>query len=133
MSTITVPIPLSLETLLQAVEQLTLCDLEKFVAQVLFLQAERRGISLSQAETELLRESDRPLPAMIQKRYDELKAKRHAELLTPDEHRELLGLLDQLKKIEEKRLEYLGELARLHGISLAELINQLGIKLSEAL
>jgi len=44
------------------------------------------------------------------------------------EHRELLGLVNQLENAEAKRVEALGELAHLRGVSVTTLMQNLGIR-----
>ncbi len=127
MSTVQVKTELPFDELLKAVEQLSLPDLEKLMSQVIALQAQRKAPSLSKDETELLLKINQGLPDDVQRRFDELVAKRQAETLTPDEHQELLHLIDQIEKSDAKRVQYLAELARLRGISLTTLMDQLGI------
>ena len=128
MSTVKVEIQLSSQELLKAVEQLSLTDLEQFVSQVLLLQAQRKANSLPQAEAELLRKINQGIPSDTQKNYDELIAKRQDETLTPEEHRELLHLTEQIEKLQAQRLESLAELARLRKTSLTALMENLGIQ-----
>jgi hypothetical protein len=64
-----------------------------------------------------------------QKYYDELMAKLEAEALTPDEHSQLLGLTEQIEKLQAGRIEYLVELARLRKTSLTALMENLGIQI----
>lgn len=80
------------------------------------------------SETELLALTRRPLPAALQKRFEELIARRQAENLTADEHRELLQLTDQVERYNVEQLEYLAALARMRGISLTRLMHDLGIE-----
>jgi hypothetical protein len=68
------------------------------------------------------------VPPEIQRRYDQLIAKRRAESLTPDEHDELLRLTDQMENLEARRMEHLAELARLRQTSLPALMKTLGIR-----
>lgn len=68
------------------------------------------------------------VPPDLQKRYNELIAKRQAEILTADEYEELLRLTHETEKLEARRMEYLGELARLRGTSLTALMENLGIR-----
>lgn len=68
------------------------------------------------------------LPKELLKKFDELVAKRQAEDLTSDEHKELLSLTDQVEKLEAQRLEHLAELARLRQTSITDLMNSLGIQ-----
>ena len=68
------------------------------------------------------------MPDKIQKRFDELVAKRQEETLTTDEHQELLKLTDQIEKSDAKRVKYMAELARLRGTSLTTLMQELDIR-----
>ena len=128
MSTIHVEAQLSSDQLLKAIEQLSLSELEQLVFQVIAMQAQRKAPSLPRAEAELLLKINRGVPPEVQKQYDELIAKRHAETLTPDEYSELLRLTDQIEKLEARRMEWLAELARLRKTSLTALMDDLGIR-----
>ncbi len=114
--------------LLKAVGQLSQPDLEQFVSQVIALRAKRNAPSLPRVESELLLKINEGVPPDIQKRYNELIAKRQAEILTPGEYEELLRLTQQVEKLEVRRVEYLAELARLRGTSLTALMENLGIR-----
>jgi hypothetical protein len=114
--------------LLKAVEQLSQPDLEQFVSQVIALRAKRHAPSLPRVESELLLKINEGVPPDIQKRYNELIAKRQAETLTSDEYEELLRLTQRVEKLEVRRVEYLAELARLRGTSLTALMENLGIR-----
>ena len=116
------------DELLKAVGRLSQSDLEQFVSQVIALRAKRQATSLPRVESELLLKINEGVPFDIQKRYNELTAKRQAEILTPDEYEELLRLTQQVEKLEARRVEYLAELARLRGISLTALMENLGIR-----
>jgi DNA-binding Xre family transcriptional regulator len=63
----------------------------------------------------------------IQKRYDELIAKRQAETLTSAEYQELLQMTEKIERLEVQRVEYIAELAKLRQTSLTELMDSLGI------
>lgn len=130
MPTIQVEIHLSIDELLKAVEQLSQSEFEPFVSQVIALRARRRAPSIPRTEAELLLKINQGIPSEIQKRYDELTAKRQAEMLTPDdaEYDELLRLTDRVENLDAQRLKYLVELANLHGTSLNDLIEDLGIR-----
>jgi hypothetical protein len=52
----------------------------------------------SQEEAELLEKINQDLPPDVQRRYDELTAKRRAETLTPEEYKELLALIQYLRQ-----------------------------------
>ncbi len=128
MSTVKVEVQLSSEELLKAVEQLNQPDLERFVSQILLLQAQRKASSLTQTEAELLLKINQSIPSTTQKYYNELIAKREAENLTKNDYRELLNLTEQIEKLQVQRIEYLVELAHLRGISLIALTENLGIQ-----
>jgi predicted DNA-binding transcriptional regulator YafY len=128
MPTIQIDAQLTAEKLLQAVEQLSPDELAGFVTEVLALQAQRREPHLPQAEADLLAQINRSLPLDIQKRFDELMAKRQSETLTPHEHEELLDLTDEIEGHQAQRVGYLADLARLRQLSLDALIAQLGIQ-----
>ncbi|MCC5629506.1 STAS/SEC14 domain-containing protein [Nostoc sphaeroides CHAB 2801] len=128
MSTVRVEVQLSSEELLKAVEQLNQPDLERFVSQVLALQAQRKASSLPQTEAELLLKINQGIPSDTQNHYNELLSKREAENITSNEYRELLNLTEQIEKLQAQRIEYLAELARLRGISLIALMENLGIQ-----
>jgi 5-methylcytosine-specific restriction endonuclease McrA len=58
------------------------------------------------------------LPAEVQRRYDELIAKRDTEALTSDEHAELLRLSQQAEAVDVLRVKALTDLAQ-HNLALA--------------
>lgn len=119
---------LSTDELLKAAGQLNQRELEQFAFQVIALRAQRQAPSLPQAEAELLLKINQGVSPEVQKRYDELIAKRRAESLTPNEYEELLHLAGQTEKLEARRMEHLAELARLRRISLTDLMGNLGIR-----
>ena len=119
---------LSTDELLKAAGQLNQRELEQFAFQVIALRAQRQAPSLPQVEAELLLKINQGVSPEVQKRYDELIAKRRAESLTPNEYEELLHLADQTEKLETRRMEHLAELARLRRISLTNLMGNLGIR-----
>ncbi|WP_446008739.1 STAS/SEC14 domain-containing protein [Candidatus Electrothrix sp.] len=128
MSTLQVKTELPFNELLKAVEQLNLPDLEQLMSQVVVLQARRKAPSLPKNESELLLKINQGLPLDVQKRFDELVAKRQAETLTSYEHQELLDLIDRIEKLDAKRVEYMAKLANIREISLSALMEELNIR-----
>lgn len=128
MSKVKVEVQLSLDELFKAVEQLNKTDLERFLSQIIALIAQRQAFNLPQSEAELLLKINQSIPSDTQKYYNELILKRDAENLTNDEHRELLHLTEQIEKLQAQRIEYLADLARLRGITLSTLMENLGIQ-----
>ena len=116
------------EQLLESVHRLPDDQLQEFTEQVLRLNASRRSPSLSTAESRLLKAINQPLSTDRLARYRELTGKRDAEILIADEHRELCGLSDWLEERNAERLGHVAELARLRGLSLSEMMDQLGLR-----
>jgi hypothetical protein len=73
------------------------------------LQARRRAPDLPQGESELLIKINQAFPPDVQRRLNELIAKRQAETLTPGEHEELLRLIEQSERAEAARAEALAQ------------------------
>lgn len=125
----TIPIEISTEQLLRAVERLPADDLDTFVAQVVALRTRRSGGQLGTDETALLLNINaaRLEPAQ-QARFDALVAKRQAETITPAELQELIELTDVIELRDAERLEALQELARLRHTTVRALMDSLGIR-----
>jgi hypothetical protein len=124
---ITSQVNIGLDQLLNGVAQLETTDLEQFVGQINVLLAQRKVPSLPRRETELLELINQGLPEAIQSRYDALQAKLHDEMIAPDEHQEMLSLIDTVEQATGDRLRSLIELSQLRQVSLDELMAQLGI------
>ncbi len=132
MPTVQLEAEVSSEQLLKAVGQMSPAELDWFVSRVITIHAERRAPVLDQPEADLLMRINRGLPPDVQARYDELKGRRDAEVLTADEHRELLGLSDEVERLQTERVEAMVGLARLRGTSLTQLMDDLGISPCDA-
>ncbi len=128
MPTLHVETQVSSDELLQAVDQLETADLERFVSRVLALRARRAAPSAPPEEAALLLQINRGLPTEMRDRLGRLNEKSEDEALTPDEHAELLRLVAQVEALEVERIENLSRLARLRGVSLAALMDELGIR-----
>ena len=131
MPSIQVEAQLSHNKLLEAVGQFNATELEQFVAEVIALRAKRQAPSLSRQESELLMRINQHLSADLQARFDELVARRQDETLSNDEHEELLRLTEQVENMDVVRIEALARLAQLRGISVDDLMDQLGVKTPE--
>ena len=128
MPTIQIEADLSSDQLLSAARQLPRREFDQFVRRVLSLRAERGAPILPAAESELLLKINHPVPDDLQRRYDELLARRDTRTLTSEEHEELLALTDQVELLEAERMRRLIELAQLRRITLDELMDQLGLQ-----
>ena len=124
---VTSQIEIDLDEVLQGLARLGTKELEQFVDKVIALRAQRRAPSLPKDETELLQQINRGLPADIRQRYDALNAKLHDETITPQEHEELLTLIDRIELTDAERMQSLVALAQLRGVSVDTLMEQLGI------
>ena len=115
------------DEILDGISKLETPDLEKFVEKVLALRAKRQVPNLSKQESELLKKINRGLPSSAKKRLVSLEIKQSEGTLTEVEHKELLGIIDDLEALNVERVQYLGELARLRGLEIKELMKLLGI------
>ena len=57
----------------------------------------------------------------------ERQQKRDAETLTPEEHAELIRLVNEVEIWNARRLEAVAELARLRGVRFPDLVRELGL------
>lgn len=82
---------------------------------------------LSAKEEELLAAINVGMPQATWDRFHELTARRRSETLTSDEHAELIQLFSRVEAMHVARLEKLVELAKIRGVKLEALMDQLGI------
>jgi hypothetical protein len=128
MATIVLQAQISPDDLLKAADQLSLTELEQFLANLLALRARRRAPGLPPEEAELLLQINRGIPSETRAQYEDLLTKREAETLTPEEHEELLKLVEQVEALQAERAEHLASLSRLRGVPLGALMDDLGIR-----
>ena len=128
MPTVEVRSQVSLNDLLNGVAQLDTSELEHFIDQVLTLRAKRIAPSFPEEEAEILEKINQGLPLDVQQRYNKLMAKRQAEALTPEEHQELLTLIDRIELADAERVQALTRLAQLRNISVTTLMTALNIQ-----
>ena len=112
---------------MNGVAQLETAELQQFFEQVHFLLVQRKVARLPQCETELLGQINQGLPEAIQRRYGELQVKLHDEVITSEEHEELMALIDPVEQASVDRLRALVELSQLRQVSLDDLMIQLEI------
>lgn len=121
-------IELDVETILAGIAQLDSQELEKFSFSVMALNARRKAPSVSLEESQLLTRINHGVPTEVRMRYQLLNEKLHEDQITADEHRELLGLIDQIEVADAERLRALIELARVRGTSVEAVMQQLQIR-----
>lgn len=103
-------------------------DPEAFVVAAIKERVRRTGdADRVSTESRLLEQISAGLPPAIWQRYHELTAKRRDETLTDEEYPELLRLTDEVELWNARRLELLLELARLRGVPLRTLMEQMGL------
>ena len=119
------------DKLVEAAGQLSLSELEELEVRLRALAARRKAPCLSQEETRLLLVINQNLPEAAQARFSELMENRYSDTLTPDEYQELVALSDEREKHWADRLAAAAELARLRGVSLSNLLDQLGIRTAQ--
>ena len=127
-STIKPEIKTGMEEILSKVSNWEAPDVEKLLNQMGSLLARKKAPHLSEKETALLLKINEPFPPSVRARYAELHAKLQAENISTAEHDELLKLVDIMEAGNVEWLQALIELARLRGLSLRDLMKQLGIK-----
>ncbi len=115
------------EDLLKGAAQMGTEDLERFMDKLSHLLARRKTPKPSERELELLKIIYEPLKAKTQHRYDMLSAKLQAESISPKEHQELLDLVEVAEGHNVDWLKALIELAQLRGVSVEDLMMQLGL------
>ena len=116
------------ENLLNAVAQMPESEFNRFVEQAKQLRIKREGNKSSYQETDLIHKINTIYSAEKRQRYNALYEKFQQKNITPKEHKELLKLSGEFETLNAKRLEYLGELARMRGQSLKDVIKDLGMK-----
>lgn len=130
--TITLDLASDLERdLRQAAERVGLAP-AAFVAETLRqrLQHEtgaKRTAHVSAREADLLLAINRSFDAISWPIYRILIEKREAEQLTPEEHQQLLQLVDQVEIANSHRIAAAAQLAQLRGTTLPKLLDDLGL------
>lgn len=122
---------LSTEQILAAVEHLSLPEIESLFDGVKALRAKRKAPSLTPQEATLLTLLNQSFAADARVRMRALRTKRTDASLTPAEQQELISLTTQLEEWHARRMETLAELARLRGVSLPVVMDQVGIRLPD--
>ncbi|MCY7375919.1 MAG: hypothetical protein LH472_08085 [Pyrinomonadaceae bacterium] len=108
-----------------------LADLEELVDEVLTIQAERRAPRLSGEESKLMKTIQRRLAESKQVRLRELQTLRDEEKLSVEGYAELAAITDELEEIHADRMKALLETANLRGITMTELMKQIGLNLPD--
>jgi hypothetical protein len=106
-------------------------ELERVFDRVLALQAERKAPRLTEEEPTLLARIKQGLPDELRERLSFLRGKREDETITDAEYEELTRLTLQAEELHAERMAAMVKLARLRGVSLPVLMDQLNIHFPE--
>lgn len=128
MATISVQAQLTPHQILDAVKQLNGVELEQVTREAMRLAAKQKANAQFQRESELLDVIFAQKSAAFRRRFDRLNAKRRRFTLSPDELTELLQLIEQVRADDVRYVEAVSELAQLRGITMPELMQQLGLQ-----
>lgn len=129
MVSVEVTTKLSTDELLKAVQQLPAGELNKFIRQVIALQAQRGERFLDDdEEAALLNLIQADLALADRNKLDTLRAKSRETPLTPVEQAELLQLVQQVEQQNVIRVKALVELAQKRNVTLGELMVDLGLE-----
>jgi hypothetical protein len=110
---------------------LSLPELEEIFDHLLALQAERKAPHLSASESALMFRINQELPSELRDRIGLLRARFEDGSITDAEGDELTCLTDQAEELHVERMAALSELAKLRGVRLPMLMDQLGIHFPE--
>jgi len=125
---VTSDIEIDFDEVLNGLARLETSDLAQLVEQVIALQARRRAPSMPKNEADLLQKINQGPSPEVRRRYEGLTAKLRAETIMPEEHQELLQLIDQIVLADAERMQHLIALAQLRQVSVDALMHQLGIR-----
>ena len=120
----------TIPSLLGGFSEMPLKDLESFIRELNALANRKRLLDKGKQDKILLRKiNETILSEPLLERYIGLQEKMELDNLSDTEYKELLNLVDKEEKIRNKRFQYLLELSQLRGISLTELMNNLGLNI----
>lgn len=112
------------ENLLNAVVQMPEHEFNRFIEKAKEIRIKRKPL----AENDLIHKINTIYSAEKRQRYNRLYEKFKEEIITPKEHKELMKLSDEFEILNAKRLEYLGELAKLRGQPFEKIVKEFKIK-----
>ena len=113
----------------QLLAQLKTSQLESFLHEISALITQRRAKDIKAREARLLQHlnEDCVLPEQHWQEFTALKTKRDATSISDSELSRLEQLIREEEQVRLRRIQVLGELSQLRGISLPQLTQDLGI------
>lgn len=128
MSTVRVEVQLSSEQLFKAVEQLNQPELEEFVSRLVILYTHKKAATLLKAEAELFLKMHQGITIDASSSYEKFIDLKKIETLSQEEYKALLYLSEKIDQLQAERIDYMAELAKLRGISLTKLMEDIGLQ-----
>jgi hypothetical protein len=130
MDKVSIKAEIDLQTLLT---QLKTSELELVIREVAALILQRKTKNKKVAESQLLQKLNEEcvLSPEHKKQFVTLTQKRNENKISPKEQETLTNLIKEEEQLRLKRIQTLGELSQLKGITLPQLIQELGIKTPE--
>lgn len=119
---------LSFSDLIKRAADLNLEEYENFISSVNKLRAKKRHSNVSEEESALLTKINKGFPNEKWQQIQKLDNKMEALGLSKSEHAELTSLTEEYEEYTVYRLRLLKKLALLRGISLEEVMQQLGLQ-----
>jgi hypothetical protein len=123
----TIPVQMSTEQLLSALEEIPPRELSAFVDRLVALRAARREPHLDETETALFLEINQGMSPTAHRWFRDLVTMREAEIITPEELAELIDLTEQREADHARRMAALGALAKLRSVPLGDLMATFGV------
>ncbi len=102
--------------------------LNTYVRNITQVEKKDNPSVLTKIETELLRKINEGLPSEVWERFTILDKKQRGKGITVEEKEELFQLIDTMEMKDAERLERLIKLADVWQMSVAEVMDKLGIK-----
>ncbi len=121
----TVQLEVTTENLLNAVAQMPESEFNRFVEKAREIRTRQKPL----AENDLIHKLNTIYPPEKRQRFNHLNEKFQQENLTPKEHKELLKLSNEFEILNAKKMEYLGEIAKMRGQSLRKVVKEFEVKL----
>ncbi len=121
-----VQLEITTENLLNAVVQMPESEFDNFVEKAKKLRLKKHKISPKEAD--LLHKINTIFPSEKRQRYNELYARFKDDDLSKDEYEEVLKLSKEFEILNAKRIGLIGELAKLRGQTLDEVMDFFELK-----
>jgi hypothetical protein len=118
---------LQIADLVETTVQMNSSDFDKFLQEVYQKRAKQKTSALSLAETDLLNKIYQKIPQGVLKRFNFLKEKLSAEIISTEEHSEFMGLIEIIEGHDADCLMNIVHLAKLRGVHPKILMQQLDV------